>query len=518
MKFYCGRKGGHVNKILREKTELWMTLERKTLEQRKKAELFYEEEMMEHIVKEYIRNNKGKLKEKAKYLIVSVGTSYEPIVLNISLLRPERILFLYTSQSEEILDKVMEFCGLKMSQVEKSKVNETNQTDIYREIKRCYLEWGKPEKIYIDFTGGTKAMSTASAMAGAMIHVQMIYVGTNQYMRDFRKPLPGTETLFYINSPMDVFGDLKIDKAYSLFEQYNYAGAREKLEEIKEEIPDPVVRQELNYVYKLAQTYEYWDSLEFIKAYQTMRELVKGIERDSQYSRHFVLQDFLEHFQQQEQLLKNLKDIPELTRQKRNIEILQEENYVVPLMFSMYQNAKVREYQEKYDMATLLFYRLWELIEQRRLSLYQLFVSKMEYMKMKIDGKEITEGEFANLKERVAELKKGVFGRNTSAYLPEQISLLEGFILLAALGDPIIWDGKNTVARLKRIRAMVLLRNNSIFAHGLAPVETSDYMKFQKFVVELFMEFCTLEKIDFPDLTKQMEWVSPLESEYYQMR
>ena len=124
-----------------------MTLERKTLEQRKKAEQFYEEEMMEHIVREYIRNNKSKLKEKAKYLIVSVGTSYEPIVLNISLLQPERILFLYTSQSEEILDKVMDFCCLRMSQVEKSKVNETNQTDIYREIKRCYLEWGKPEKM-----------------------------------------------------------------------------------------------------------------------------------------------------------------------------------------------------------------------------------------------------------------------------------------------------------------------------------------------------------------------------------
>ncbi len=151
-----------MDKILKEKTEQWMTLERKTLEQRKKAEQFYEEEMMEHIVREYIRNNKSKLKEKAKYLIVSVGTSYEPIVLNISLLQPERILFLYTSQSEEILDKVMDFCCLRMSQVEKSKVNETNQTDIYREIKRCYLEWGKPEKIYIDFTGGTKAMSHSS--------------------------------------------------------------------------------------------------------------------------------------------------------------------------------------------------------------------------------------------------------------------------------------------------------------------------------------------------------------------
>ena len=118
-----------MDKILKEKTEQWMTLERKTLEQRKKAEQFYEEEMMEHIVREYIRNNKSKLKEKAKYLIVSVGTSYEPIVLNISLLQPERILFLYTSQSEEILDKVMDFCCLRMSQVEKSKVNETNQTE-----------------------------------------------------------------------------------------------------------------------------------------------------------------------------------------------------------------------------------------------------------------------------------------------------------------------------------------------------------------------------------------------------
>ena len=121
-----------MDKILKEKTEQWMTLERKTLEQRKKAEQFYEEEMMEHIVREYIRNNKSKLKEKAKYLIVSVGTSHEPIVLNISLLQPERILFLYTSQSEEILDKVMDFCCLRMSQVEKSKVNETNQTFIVK--------------------------------------------------------------------------------------------------------------------------------------------------------------------------------------------------------------------------------------------------------------------------------------------------------------------------------------------------------------------------------------------------
>ena len=507
-----------MDKILQEKTEQWMTLERKTLEQRKKAEQFYEEEMMEYIVREYIGNNKSKVNEKVKYLIVSVGTSYEPIVLNISLLQPEQILFLYTKESKEILDKVMDFCHLRISQVETRRVNETNQTDIYREIKRCYLEWGKPEKIYIDFTGGTKAMSTAAAMAGAMIHVQVIYVGSNQYMKDFRKPLPGSETLFCIKNPMDVFGDLEIDKAYALFEQYNYAGAREKLGEIKEEIPDPVIRQEIGFAYLLAQTYEYWDSFEFIRAYQTMNNLVNEIERDSQYSRHFILQDFLEQLIHQKELLENLKDIPKLTKQKRNMEILQKPNYMIPLMFSMYQNAKVRECQEKYDMATLLFYRLLEMIEQRQLSQYRLFVSKMEYMKMKIGDREITEEEFNKLKERVVELKKAVFGKETSVDLPEQISLLEGFILLAALEDPIIWDGENTVLKLKSIRAMVSLRNNSIFAHGLAPVEKNDYMKFQKFVVELFMEFCTLEKINFAELAKQIKWVSPLDSVYYRMK
>ncbi len=74
------------------------------------------------------------------------------------------------------------------------KVNETDPTSIYREIKWIYLEWKKPKKVYIDFTGGTKAMSTAAAMAGSMIGVQLIYVGSNDYLTDFCKPEPGSET------------------------------------------------------------------------------------------------------------------------------------------------------------------------------------------------------------------------------------------------------------------------------------------------------------------------------------
>lgn len=58
-------------------------------------------------------------------------------------------------------------------------------------------------------------MSAAAAMAGAMINVQLLYVGTNEYLSDFRKPKPGSETLFYITNPLEVFGDLEIEKAFA---------------------------------------------------------------------------------------------------------------------------------------------------------------------------------------------------------------------------------------------------------------------------------------------------------------
>lgn len=505
-----------MNQTLQKKTEEWMALERKTLEQRHKADLFYEQEMMDNIVSEYIGNNRDKVTEKVKYLIMSVGTSYEPLVLNISLFQPEKILFLYTDISEEVLDKIMDFCNLKMSQVQKRKVNETEPNDIYREIKKSYLEWNRPEKIYIDFTGGTKAMSTAAAMAGAIIKVQMVYVGTNHFMPHFRKPFPGSETLFYIANPVDIFGDLEIEKVYTLFEQYNYAGAREKLYDLKEEVPDPFVRQELNFVYLLAKSYENWDSLDFVKACDSMQQLTREIARDRKNNSKFVLADYYEQLARQKEILKDLSKIPGFVKEKKNFEILDNQQYIIPLMFTMYQDAKVREYQQKYDMATLLWYRLLEMIEQRRLAHYRLFVSRMEYKKMVWKEKQVTEEQLGCLRERVYDTKVKLFGRCHSNMLPDPVSLLDGFVLLYALEDAIVYRDPDDLLALKRIRAMVSLRNNSIFAHGLAPVAEMDYRKFSKFVQEIFAQFCELETIDFKKYEEQVRWISPLDSKYYQ--
>jgi len=519
----------HMKNELKKVTEEWMSLERKTLEQRKIAETFYDEKLMQLIEKEFIKKNKSKIFEKVEYLIISVGTSYEPLVLSINLFNPRKILFLYTDVTEEILNKIVKYCTLDMTRFQKKRVHETDPTDIYREIKQAYLEWKRPQKLYIDFTGGTKSMSAAAAMAGAVIDVQMVYVGTSDYLVDFRKPYPGSETLYFIENPLAIFGDLEIEKAMILFDRANFSGAREKLEILKERIPDPNLRQQLNFIYLLAAMYEHWDALEFSDAYKISMQLNRELCRDSRLHKTFILMDYVHQLQRQGEVLEALQEIPMLIKEKRNLDILESDRHIFPLMFTMYTNAQLRENQEKYDMATLLLYRLLEMIEQRRLAIYGLYVSKMDYMNFKIPRKKGTVDKKTSeinaftsaqrrdwLKEEVYQLKRQIFPKVENRYLPEQVSLLEGFIILSALGDKVCeTKGGKPVDKLKRIRAMVFLRNNSIFAHGLGPVSKQDYLRFKSFVQELFQEFCEIEKLDFDRNLKDNRWLNPVKSEYY---
>lgn len=508
---------------LKTVTEEWMQLERMTLEQRKVAEHFYDERLMKLIEKEFIKKNKSKLIEPVEYLIMSVGTSYEPLVLSIKLFKPKRILFLYTEITESILNKIVKYCDLDMTRFQKVKVHETSPIDIYREIKQAYLVWKRPKKLYINFTGGTKAMSAAAAMAGSVIDVQMVYVGCTDYLVDFRKPYPGSETVYFIENPLEIFGDLEIEKAMVLFNKANFSGAREKLEILKERIPDPNLRQQLNFVYLLASMYEHWDSLEFTNAYEVAVQLNKELWRDSKLHRTFILMDYIGKLKYQEALLGALKEIPVLIKEKKNFDVLCNDTYIIPLMFTMYTNAMLREEQEKYDMATLLLYRLLEMIEQRRLAMYDLYVSKADYTKYKFLAAEqlklndLTPYDKKEwLKDAVYQIKIKLFPRAENKYLPEQISLLEGFIILLALQDEICLakSGKH-IDKLKRIRSMVFLRNNSIFAHGLGPVPKEDYLKFKSFVQKLFQEFCVIENIDFKAYLEAISWLNPVESEYY---
>lgn len=109
-----------------------------------------------------------------------------------------------------------------------------------------------------------------------------------------------------------------------------------------------------------------------------------------------------------------------------------------------------------------------------------------------------------------------MFRTTAKVILSDQISLLDGFILLQVLNDSICLQGKIAgIDKLKRIRSMFFLRNNSIFAHGLGPISKEEYRRFKEFVEQLFREFCYLERIEFEDLREQTVWRNPVDSRNY---
>ncbi|MBQ9443437.1 MAG: TIGR02710 family CRISPR-associated protein [Lachnospiraceae bacterium] len=509
-----------MNKELQKVTKEWMKLERKTLEQRKEADRYYDENLMDLIMEDYITRNKKWIRDEADYLIVSVGTSYEPIVLNISLLAPKKIMFLYTEKSEATLDKSVSYCGLKPSVYEKRLINEIDPTDIYQKIKEVYLEWGSPKNVHIDFTGGTKAMSAAAALAGAMIDAEMIYVASDDYLVDFRKPNPGSENLTYIDNPLSVFGDIEIGKAFDLYAQQDFAGASERLGVLKESMPDPVLRQELCFDHLISKVYEAWDALDFSRAAENMEELIFQLKRDGRRYKTHPLNRNSDILMEQASCLKSLGRIPALVEEKAQTEILQNTDIIIPLMLTMHMNAKTRESQQKYDMATLLTYRLLEMIEQRRLSKYNLFVSDMKYEEIHLNKQRNAEilgmdgkGRMDWLRSEVYSIRQELFKGHVSEYLPNPVSLLDGFIILAALSDPIFkQDRHDRIAVLKQMRSKVYLRNNSIFAHGLGPVPKEDYEKFRDFVGRIFERFCQIEQIDLEKKGNIYRWI-PLSDE-----
>ena len=262
---------------------------------------------------------------------------------------------------------------------------------------------------------------------------------------------------------------------------------------------------------------------EFTGAYSYITQLNRQLKRDKSIHGQFLLMDFADLLVRQEKILEPLAEMENLISQKKHAYVMSQKQYMIPLMFTMYQSTLVREEQEKLDMATLLLYRLLEMIEQSRLSRYSLYVSKMDYMHIAVDEEKHPEWKaldaktlFEEIKRSYLEVKIKLFGKTCNPYMSEQISLLDGFIVLLALDDDISKqkNGRH-IEKLRRIRAMVHLRNNSIFAHGLGPVGNDDFQRFKQFVVELFKEYCLLEGIPFEACVRDITWINPFQSVYY---
>lgn len=480
---------------MKEKRDIWYAMDRSNNEQRMLAEEYYKTELMPLIINYYIQENTKKISETCDAMVLTLGTSYEPLVLSISALKPKKVLILYTDKSFHLLDDVIEFTKLKPTQYTSNEVDAENPLQLYQKIKDIYEKWERPQNIYVDFTGGTKSMAAGCAMAGSAIGAKLIYVG-GEFLTDLRKPRPGSEKLCYIDDPYTVFGDLEREQAISLFNKMDYISAYRIFKELEQRVPGTKEYSALKYISK---AYNAWDSLDIKDAEENLSKCCDIILTEGKLEKRFVLNSHIEKLEKQLKAIKVLKKIHCNEEPNKDKEIIFSNiGYVIA---NLYQNAMRREKEEKYEMASLLLYRVLEIIEQKRLWNYGVDTSNADFSKLCKDESVLLE----NGNKILRKLK----GFNEWKYLDRKISLLAGYIILATVGDEIIKTKKpgKEVDSINRLRSKIDARNNSIFAHGYEFIDKQKYIEFKKVVEEYMNLLCSIERIDKGELFSICEFI-----------
>lgn len=446
--------------------------------------------------------------EKYAGLIQTVGDSPEPLVLAIVLLRPQEVLLIHSpetkAQVKRISQYVYRFLRDDAPLIIPREVNSSRTVEVYQTVKEQWQTWqALDHEIAVDITGGKKAMISGTALAAAILNLDVFYTDYYRYDSDARRPIAGTEYLNQLPNPMEVLGEVEYGKAVELFRSGNYGEAAQIFQRLHEAVP----LEEMGYhAYQLlAETYMCWDAFDIQQAYGKLSRLASLLRKLSGVSHTYPLAAYHGRLMQQLAALKILNQVMKETLKTRfiSLSLLKDLEKLMPLLMSICMNALRRRDQQKYDMGALLLYRVLEMAAQRRLALYGIDTENPDYA---APGCEALEQTFSlRLRETIAQATKKTPEMIPDRPLPEKIGLIEGYVLLDVLDDPLV-----TPANLIKIYQQIEARNRSVFAHGFKSVKPREFEKFQVLVLTLLERFCRIETLaDSEELLARYTFIQP---------
>ena len=178
---------------INENIQQWIDLSRSG--QTSEAEKFYYDHIFDSVIErfqeKYSQNRDGEL------LVSLLGFSPEPIILTAKALNPETHLIISNPVKEEIVQILDEYLTNEYKLVILEK--DDFQT-IYKTIKESLNDY-PTRNITIDITGGKKSMVASAAIFGKDYGSRIVYVDFAEYLKDLRKPIPGTEILNVVYNP-----------------------------------------------------------------------------------------------------------------------------------------------------------------------------------------------------------------------------------------------------------------------------------------------------------------------------
>jgi len=428
------------------KVERWKEMLR---EDKAIAEQYYYENIFEDVIKNFL--SRSTQLKKYRFLISLIGFSPQPIILFIKAVQPERILFIYSEETELYLNMIVQWTGLNITQIEKERIDSSDVADVYRAIKK-FIRAKSPEEILIDITGGKKSMVGGAVMVGNLLQIDTGYVDYEDYMPDIRQPKPGSEYPNILKNPLAVFGDIEIERVHEAFNHYNFDMGLDILSFLEDKIEDI---WKVKILKKLTQLYKEVYNFDYFKGIQLAEEFIKRFS-------HRVDATLLGSVQ-------NTLDI---------LHILVEEkhpDYSTYTCLNFFYSGECFAERKRYDVAVFLMYRVVELILSFALKESSINPSNPQYP----DG--ITEKSY---NDKLQEVYLKEYHRKA---LPYKIGLMDSAIILSLLYHPLV---KNL--DVKKLKGVISTRNDSNFTHGMRPLTEEDFSRIRRMSIKLLDTYLNL--------------------------
>ena len=310
---------------------------------------------------------------------------------------------------------------------------------IEAEIWKFDILSDEKHEIIMDYTSGTKTMSSAMACCGMFYSKDLITVSGD---RKNGIVSLGTESIKYQNL-YKVYDKISLMRMRNHFNANRFYTASKILETI---VDANLPKEDLS---NLVNAYYAWDNMDFEIAYDYLTKV--DLEK-------LAFNDI------RDDLKINLKALGTIVRSPH-------ENLKNCYILASLINNSIRRAEEyKYDDAIARLYRAFELIAQIRLGKYGLKSSDIDVDILK--DKNVDE-KFIETLEKTRQDGK------------IRIGLIKDFELLAELDDDL---GKEFIENRNRINNLTIKRNNSILAHGLESLDKDDFDQFEELVESLALK------------------------------
>jgi len=184
-------------------TEEWLSLAKHG--NFKLAEKLYFEKLFSEIIVNF-KKKYASIFDKDEVLISMLGFSPEPIILTANAVNPIKHYIVTTEHKENVIARIEEFIEHDFKLI---ILKDTSFNTIYKSLKEILYEV-ESSKITIDITGGKKSMVAAASIFGKDYRSKITYVDFEEYIKELRKPKPGSEILNVVYNPIDNQPELMI--------------------------------------------------------------------------------------------------------------------------------------------------------------------------------------------------------------------------------------------------------------------------------------------------------------------